>query len=50
MMKWAGVVKCAQVVAESKDQYVAALKKATEHLKRNRMKRINSFFNVQLIL
>ena len=47
-MKWADVVKCAQVewkeqVVESEDQYVAALRKAAEHLKHNRMKRIDSF-------
>ena len=47
-MKWTDVVKCVQVewkerIAENEDQYVAALRKAVEHLKRNRMKRINSF-------
>ena len=47
-MKQADAVKCAQVewkewVAESKDQYVAALRKAAEHLKHNRMKQIKSF-------
>ena len=47
-MKWVDAVKCAQVewkerVLESKDQYIAALRKAVEHLKHNRMKRINSF-------
>ena len=54
-MKQADAVKCAQVkwkelVAESEDQYVAAPKNAAEHLKRNRMKWIDSFFRVQLIL
>ena len=47
-MKQANAVKCAQVewkerVAESKDQYVSALRKAAEHLKCNRMKWIHSF-------
>ena len=41
-------MKCAQVewkeqVAESEDQYVAALRTMAEHLKHNKMKRINSF-------
>ena len=47
-MKWVDAVKSAQVewkerVLESKDQYIAALRKAAEHLKHNRMKWINSF-------
>ena len=47
-MKWVDAVKCAQVewkerVLESEDQYIPALRKAAEHLKHNRMKRINSF-------
>ena len=48
MIKRADVVKYAQVewkewVAESEDQYVAAPRKAAEHLKCNRMKWIDSF-------
>jgi len=51
-MKRADAVKRAQVewkerVVDSKEHYVAALKKAAQHLKRNRTRRIDSFFKVK---
>ena len=47
-MKRADAVRCAQAewkqrVMDSKEQYVAAMSKAAEHLKRNRIRRIDSF-------
>ena len=53
-MKRADAVKCAQAewkqrVVDSKEQYVAAMRKAAEHLKRNRIRRIDSFLKVQFI-
>jgi len=51
-MKRADAVKRVQVewkepVVYSKEHYVAALKKAVQHLKRNRTRCTDSFFNVQ---
>ena len=51
-MKRTDAVKHVQVewkerVVDSKEHYVAALKKAAQHLKRNRTTRIDSFFKVQ---
>ena len=53
-MKRADAVRCTQAewkqqVMDSKEQYVAAMRKAAEHLKRNRIRRIDSFLKVQFI-
>ena len=53
-MKRADAVKGAQVewkerAFDSEEHYVAALKKAAQHLKRNRTRCIDSFFKVQYI-
>jgi len=53
-MKQMDAVKCAQAkwkqqVVASREQYIAALKKTAEHLKRNRTMQIDSFFKVQVM-
>ena len=54
MMKQADAVRCAQVewkqwIVDNEEQYVAALRKVAEHLKRNRMRRIEEKINIKTL-